>query len=131
MRKTIYNPHFFLLWTVFIIKVTNHCIYSKPHSWKSIGILCCHLTLKKKIWVFLNSYSDFSFLIRNKCYLPPKTTHTHTKSLRKYNFQKYLPKLTAEKIIYTHSQITMGDIPKIISTPLKKKKSSKCNHNQI
>lgn len=40
----------------------------------SLQVLYFHLK-SWKIWVYLNSYSDFSYIIRNKCYLPPKTTN--------------------------------------------------------
>lgn len=51
------------------------------------------------------------------------------------SIRRIFQKLTAQEIIYTHSQITMVGVPKIIY-PLqkqqrKKKKNSKSNHNQV
>lgn len=47
-------------------------IYSKPYSRKSTG---SSLFSPKSLKNLDFSYSDFSYLIRKKCYLPPKATN--------------------------------------------------------
>ena len=79
--------------------------------------------MRKKSGFFLNLILTFPILLGiNAIYIQNKKQ----KPIRKYNFrEEYLPKLTAQKIIYTHSQITMVGIPKIIYLKKKKKKKKK------
>lgn len=92
--------------------------------WKYV--LYFHLKLWN-IWVFLNSYSYFSCLIRNKRYLLPKTTNKKT-SQKIISIKSIFQSLLHRKLL-THSKITMVGVPKIISPSKNKNSKSSSNKN--